>query len=422
MTEIKLPELGEGISSVEISDVLVKTGDKIKLDDPLIVVETEKASMEIPATSSGLVNKVYVYKGDTISPGDIMISIDGNSATIPQPSIPIKDENTTIESNDLAIDKSISSTTNTQPVSTESRLGKPALASPSVRRFARELGCDLNKVNGSGPKGRITQEDVQQYIKARLRELSDKNPAVTTSAPSQNIDFSQFGAIEIKPLNKIKRITGQRLQQAWKTIPHVTQFDRCKIDQLEKLRLKWKKENSDPDIKPSLVPFFIKVAGRLLEEIPQFNSSLDKSNENLILKQYINVGVAVATEEGLVVPVIKDVKDMSICDIAKKLTLLSKKAQNKKLHPEDMEGGCITISSLGGIGGTYFTPIVNPPEVAIIGISRSEQEPVVVDGKLTEKLMLPFSLSYDHRVIDGVDAARFTTEFGRYLSEFNKLT
>ena len=228
MTDIKLPELGEGINSVEISDVLIKTGDNIKLDDPLIVVETEKASMEIPATSSGLVNKVYVNKGDTISPGDIMISIDANSTTIPQSSIPMKDENLTIESNDLARDKSISRTTTTQTVSTESRLGKPALASPSVRRFARELGCDLKKVNGLGPKGRITQEDVQKYIKTRLSELSDKGPALALTAPGQNIDFSQFGAIEIKPLNKIKRITIEKQSDTgmtafgdfiWDTLP-----------------------------------------------------------------------------------------------------------------------------------------------------------------------------------------------------------
>ena len=235
------------------------------------------------------------------------------------------------------------------------------------------------------------------------------------------MDFSKFGNIEIQPLTKIKRITGKRLQQAWQAIPHVTQFDKCDISNLEELRLKWKKTNSDPDIKASLIPFFIKALGYLLSEMPQFNSSLDSSNKNLVLKKYINVGVAVDTAEGLVVPVIKDVKDKSILEMGRELTLLSRKARDKQLKPADMEGGCFTISSLGGIGGSYFTPIVNPPEVAILGISRYVKDPKLIDGKLQERLILPFSLSYDHRVIDGTDAARFTTEFGKRLSEYKKM-
>jgi pyruvate dehydrogenase E2 component (dihydrolipoamide acetyltransferase) len=262
---------------------------------------------------------------------------------------------------------------------------------------------------------------VQKYIKARLTEIADQSPALPLTAPGQALDFSKFGDIEIQPLNKIKKITGHRLQQAWQAIPHVTQFDKCDINNLEELRLKWKKDNRDPDIKASLIPFFIKASGFLLDEMPQFNSSLDSSNKNLVLKKYINVGVAVDTVEGLVVPVIKDVNNKSILDIARELTLFSRKARDKQLKPAEMEGGCFTISSLGGIGGSYFTPIVNPPEVAILGISRYVKEPKLIDGKLQEKLILPFSLSYDHRVLDGVDAARFTTEFGKRLSEFKKL-
>ena len=426
MTDIKLPELGEGISSVEISDVLVNTGDTLKIDDPMIVVETEKASMEIPATSSGIVNKIHVNKGGTISPGDIIISISDDTVKTPESENITEDKNSTIERDDSdTIDTSPINQTETiirtETPSTTSPLGRPVLASPSVRRFSRELGCDLNKVNGSGPKGRVTQDDVQKYIKARLTEISDQSPSLPLTAPGQNLDFSKFGDIEIQPLNKIKKITGNRLQQAWQAIPHVTQFDKCKIDNLEKLRLKWKKDNRDPDIKASLVPFFIKAVGSLLIEMPQFNSSLDSSNENLVLKKYINVGVAIDTEGGLVVPVIKDIKNKSILDIARELTLFSKKAQNRKLKPSEMEGGCFTISNLGGIGGIYFSPIVNPPEVAILGISRFIKEPVVIDGKLKERLMLPFSLSYDHRVIDGADAARFTTKFGNQLSKYDKL-
>ena len=426
MTEIKLPELGEGISSVEISDVLVNTGDTLKIDDPMIVVETEKASMEIPATSSGIVNKIHVNKGGTISPGDIIISISGDTVKTPEPEKITEDEKTTIEKQDSeTIDtttiKKTKTLMQTEPPSTTSPLGKPVLASPSVRRFARELGCDLKKVNGSGSKGRITQDDVQKYIKARLTEISDQSPALPLTAPGQDLDFSKFGDIEIQPLNKIKKITGNRLQQAWHAIPHVTQFDKCDINNLEELRLKWKKDNRDPDIKASLIPFFIKASGFLLNEMPQFNSSLDNSNKNLVLKKYINVGVAVDTVEGLVVPVIKDVNNKSILDIARELTLFSRKARDKQLKPAEMEGGCFTISSLGGIGGSYFTPIVNPPEVAILGISRYVKEPKLIDGKLQERLILPFSLSYDHRVLDGVDAARFTTEFGKRLSEFKKM-
>ena len=426
MFEIKLPELGEGISSVEISDVLINTGDTLKIDDPMIVVETEKASMEIPATSSGIVNKIHVNKGGTIRPGDIIISITGDTVKTPNPEKITEDAQTTIgkqdsETIDTATIKKTENLMKTESPSTTSPLGKPVLASPSVRRFARELGCDLKKVNGSGSKGRITQDDVQKYIKARLTEISDQSPALPLTAPGQALDFSKFGDIEIQPLNKIKKITGHRLQQAWQAIPHVTQFDKCDINNLEELRLKWKKDNRDPDIKASLIPFFIKASGFLLNEMPRFNSSLDNSNKNLVLKKYINVGVAVETKEGLVVPVIKDVNNKSILDIARELTLFSRKARDKQLKPTDMEGGCFTISSLGGIGGSYFTPIVNPPEVAILGISRYVKEPKLIDGKLQERLILPFSLSYDHRVLDGVDAARFTTEFGKRLSEFKKM-
>jgi pyruvate dehydrogenase E2 component (dihydrolipoamide acetyltransferase) len=392
----------------------------------MIVVETEKASMEIPATSSGIVNKIHVNKGGTIRPGDIIISITGDTVKTPDPEKITEDAQTTIgkqdsETIDTATIKKTENLMKTESPSTTSPLGKPVLASPSVRRFARELGCDLKKVNGSGSKGRITQDDVQKYIKARLTEISDQSLALPITAPGQALDFSKFGDIEIQPLNKIKKITGHRLQQAWQAIPHVTQFDKCDINNLEELRLKWKKDNRDPDIKASLIPFFIKASGFLLDEMPQFNSSLDSSNKNLVLKKYINVGVAVDTVEGLVVPVIKDVNNKSILDIARELTLFSRKARDKQLKPAEMEGGCFTISSLGGIGGSYFTPIVNPPEVAILGISRYVKEPKLIDGKLQEKLILPFSLSYDHRVLDGVDAARFTTEFGKRLSEFKKL-
>jgi pyruvate dehydrogenase E2 component (dihydrolipoamide acetyltransferase) len=426
MIEIRLPELGEGITSVEISDVLVTKGDSVKLNDPIIVVETEKASMEIPTIEGGVVESVQVEKGGTLSPGDVIIRIEGEGQTEP----PIKENDNEAEIVESVQDEISKTPTPKQAESTpieksvpaqSPQLGKPVLASPSVRRFSRELGCDLKLVNGSGPKGRITQEDVQEYIKGRLAG-GPTGKVLPIFAPGQDLDFSKWGEVDIQPLNKIKKITGSRLQQAWQAIPHVTQFDKCDITKLEKLRKHLKKVNNDSEIKVSLIPFFIKAVGILLSEMPQFNSSLDSTNENLVLKKYIHVGVAVDTPNGLMVPVIKNANNKSIKELARELTTLSEKARDKKLLPADMEGGCFTISSLGGIGGTYFTPIVNTPEVAILGISRSAYEPVFMEGKFHRRLMLPFAHSYDHRVIDGAAAARFTTTFGRLLSNLEEIT
>ena len=428
MADIRLPELGEGITSVDISDVLVAQGDVVKLDDPIIVVETEKASMEIPTTESGTVENVQVEKGGTISPGDVIISISGDGVqTEVVDKTPPPIEETTDPQNEVKSETPVPYITAEKsvekpPIPTTSEIGKPVLASPSVRRFARELGCDLKLVNGSGLKGRITQEDVQEYIKGSLAGGPLGSPALPIIAPGQDLDFSKWGEVEIQPLNKIKKITGKRLQQAWQAIPHVTQFDKADITKLDKLRLHLKKVNKDKSVKVSLLPFFIKAVCILLKEMPQFNSSLDGSNENIVLKKYINIGVAVDTPNGLVVPLIKNANEKSIKELARELTILSGKARDKKLLPVDMEGGCFTISSLGGIGGTYFTPIVNPPEVAILGISRSADEPVFMEGKFRKRLILPFALSYDHRVIDGADAARFTKNFGHLLSNFEEIT
>ncbi|MDP6936204.1 MAG: 2-oxo acid dehydrogenase subunit E2 [Candidatus Marinimicrobia bacterium] len=422
MAEIKLPELGEGITSVEISDVLVQNGDVIKVDDPLILVETEKASMEIPSTSGGKIEKIHIEKGGSIAPGDSILTLSGDADHDEE----IKTEDTVqIDTTQPSLQepKTIPLSPSKPTISTTAPLGKPVLASPSVRQFSRELGCDLKLVQGCGPKGRITKEDVQNYIKGQLSGKGEPSPAsLPVTAPGQDSDFSKYGEIDIQPLNKIKRITGERLQRAWQAIPHVTQFDKCDITKLEKLRQQLKKVNKDENIKVSLLPFFIKALCIIFKEMPQFNSSLDGSNENLVLKKFMNVGVAVDTPNGLVVPVIKNAEKKSIKDLARELTILSAKAREKKLLPADMEGGCFTISSLGGIGGTQFTPIVNPPEVAILGISRAADEPVFIDGKFRRRLILPYSLSYDHRVIDGADAARFTTRFGQLLSNLEDIT
>ena len=428
MADILLPELGEGITSVDISEVLVKKGDTVKVDDPIIVVETEKASMEIPTTESGTVENVQVEKGSTISPGDVIISITGDedqAEAFDEPAPPIAEsaEPRDIVKTEPTTPYITAATPDVKPpLPATSEIGKPVLASPSVRRFARELGCDLKLVTGSGPKGRITQEDVQEYIKGRLSGRVPGGSALPIIAPGQDMDFSKWGEVDIQPLNKIKKITGKRLQQAWQAIPHVTQFDKADITKLDKLRLHLKRVNKDESVKVSFLPFFIKAVTILLKEMPQFNSSLDGSNENIVLKKYINIGVAVDTPNGLVVPVIKDANEKSIKELARELTTLSSKARDKKLLPADMEGGCFTISSLGGIGGTYFTPIVNPPEVAILGISRSTSEPVFIEGNLRKRLILPFALSYDHRLIDGAAAARFTRNFGQLLSNFEEIT
>ena len=423
---VQLPELGEGITSVEISDILVHNGDFINTDDPIIVVETEKASMEIPSSKSGSIVNIAVNKGSVISPGDILISLTSNQENIDKneylpnnkPSKnkdtqPIKIESKSNGENRKLIDK--------DSLSMKSSLGKPVLASPSIRLFARELGCNLKLVSGTGKKGRITKEDVQKYIKLRLSESTIDHKNSPLNSFSYDIDFSKWGEISIQPLNKIKTITGKRLQQAWQTIPHVTQFDKCDITDLEKQRIKMKNDEQYKNIKVSLIPFFVKALAILLKKYPSFNSSLDQNSNNLILKKYINIGIAVDTPNGLVVPVIKSVDDKSIEEISRELFALSQKAREKKIIPKDMEGGCFTISSLGGIGGTYFTPIINPPEVAILGISRSEYMPIYKINDFKKRLILPYSLSYDHRVIDGAAAAQFTSEFGNLMENFKKL-
>jgi len=422
MIEIKLPELGEGIDKVEVSDILVKVGDKINNDDPIIVLETEKASMEIPSNQSGIVSEILIKKGDIISKNQIIIKLDSKSSSITEPK---PEEVQTDVKQKTAINQSESNKSIKEKLTNENKsfsnsqdIGKPALASPSIRKFARELGCNLELIIGTGNKGRITQEDILNHVK---NKLNNQNEKIKSTLSTNNLDFSKWGKINKQSLNKIKTITGQRLQGAWQSIPHVTQFDKCDITELENLRQKLKKINNDPHIKISFIPFFMKALCKILIEIPYFNSSLDETNDQLILKEYINIGIAVNTQNGLLVPVIKNVNNKTIKELSKELTLISNNARNKKLSPSDMEGGCFTISSLGGIGGTYFTPIINPPEVAILGISKSIYEPVFIENKLKKRLMLPFSLSYDHRVIDGVDAAKFTKRFGDIITNIDDL-
>jgi pyruvate dehydrogenase E2 component (dihydrolipoamide acetyltransferase) len=432
MANVILPELGEGITSVEISDVVVQKGSTISVDDILIVVETDKASMEIPSTEAGLVDSVHVQKGDSISPGDNIITL---SATGDTPSNDIGESDT--KPNKAVEEKPTQQKNEPVPIvdspkestvldSKDSDIS--VSASPGVRRFARELGCDITEVSGTGPKGRITKEDVQNFVKETIQQPAPEEPLPTTSpAPSPStvkkpeIDFTQWGDVSQKSLSKIKRITGQRLQESWQTIPHVTQFDKADITELDDLRKSLKKLNKNPKIKVSHIPFYMKAVVKTLQKYPEFNSSLSNDGENLIYKKFFNIGIAVDTPNGLVVPVIKDVDKKSFKQLTLELSQMSIKAREGKLTLADMQGGCFTISSLGGVGGTYFTPIINPPEVAILGISRMEIEPVFKNKKFHPRKILPYSLSYDHRVIDGIAAVNFTRTFASYLENLNLL-
>ena len=424
MAQILLPELGEGITSVEISDVSVKVGDNLSIDDILVVVETDKASMEIPTTKAGEVSIVHISNGDSLSPGEPIVTLSGEASST-------KTNEEVEEPSTEVVQQEVIEMPTAPPVSS-AQVEAPTVggvgstsASPSVRRFARELGCNLRVVSGTGLKGRITKADVENYIKEALQRPQTHNiiQEVQPSPPQKpEIDFTKWGGVSQIKLNKIKRVTGERLQGAWQTIPHVTQFDKADITELDKIRKSLKSLNKNKNIKVSHLPFFMKAVVKILQMMPEFNSSLSNDGKELILKSYINIGVAVDTPNGLVVPVIKDVDKKSIKQLTLELSQLSEKARLGKLLPADMQGGCFTISSLGGIGGTYFTPIINPPEVAIMGISQMAIKPVLTNKKFVPRKMLPFSLSYDHRVIDGVNAVKFTRAFATILEDLKSLS
>ena len=424
MAQILLPELGEGITSVEISDVSIKVGDNLSIDDILIVVETDKASMEIPCTEAGEVSIVHVSSGDTLSPGEPIVTLSGEASSI-EKNVDVEESPVEVIQQEIIETPQTPPTSAEQSESTRESNGGSTSASPSVRRFARELGCNLTDVSGTGPKGRITKEDIENYIKMVLQQPPIQNIIQDVQAatpPKPEIDFTQWGDISRIKLNKIKRVTGDRLQEAWQTIPHVTQFDKADITKLDKIRKSLKALNRNKNIRVSHLPFFMKAIVKILQNMPEFNSSLSNDGKELILKTYINIGVAVDTPNGLVVPVIKDVDKKSLKQLTIELSQLSEKARLGKLLPTEMQGGCFTISSLGGVGGTYFTPIINPAEVAILGISRMMIEPIFTNKKFVPRKMLPFSLSYDHRVIDGVTAVKFTRAFATILEDLSILT
>jgi pyruvate dehydrogenase E2 component (dihydrolipoamide acetyltransferase) len=404
LKKIVLPDLGEGIDSADVSEILIKPGDTVSVDDIILVLESDKASMEIPSENSGIVKEVFVVMGDEVKTGESLLSIEIASDDKDKLDTQ-KTEETPEETPEESV-KPVEVKQETKP-STEK-----TFASPGVRRLSRELEIDLSSVRATGAKGRITKDDLHGYIKQKMVQ---GGPVVATSFPK--IDFSQWGVVENTPLTKIQKITGERLQQAWQTIPHVTQFDEADISILNSKRIELKKEGLKKNIKVTFLPFIIKAVVKALKEFPRFNSSLDHLGENLVQKNYFNIGIAVDTPTGLVVPVIKDADNKSVLGLSEELMDISERARTKKLKPEELKGGSFTISSLGGIGGTNFTPIINPPEVAIMGVSKSSWKPLYdyKNKEIIPTFVMPYSLSYDHRVIDGALGASFTTFFSRSL-------
>ena len=409
--EIILPDLGEGIDGAEVSEVSVSIGAAVTPDDTILVLESDKASMEIPAEVNGTIAEILVAAGDEVKTGHLLMKIEIFGKE-PEEESPTKEKSAPV----LEVELKKPEPPQLELVLQDTSSADTVFASPGVRRLARELGINLQIIKGSGQKGRITKDDLNGYIKLQMTLSSGIIPV-----PPLEIDFSQWGQIEIQKLTRIKRITGQRLQQAWQSIPHVTQFDVADITELDAYRKELKTEVVKQGVKIMFLPFLMKAVAIVLKEMPEFNSSLDHTGQNLVLKNYYHLGIAVDTPNGLTVPVVRDVDQKSIFDLSEELMDLSSRARSKKLKPDEMKGGTFTLSSLGGIGGTGFSPIVNPPEVAIMGISRSIWKQVFdkTSGEFVTRFAMPFSLSYDHRVIDGAAAATFTSRFATVLTDIS---
>ena len=409
--EIILPELGEGIDGAEVSEVSVTVGDVVAVDETIVVLESDKASMEIPADVSGTIFEIMVEAGEELKPGHLLMKIETTEKNV---DAQVTEQKAPLTEPEPKIEELV-------PPEPEAAFETPGssenvFASPGVRRLARELGINLQIIKGSGQKGRITKDDLNGYIRLQMAMSSGSIPA-----PKQEVDFSKWGDVEIQKLTRIKRITGKRLQSAWQSIPHVTQFDKADITNIDAYRKKLKREGAKNGTKVTFLPFLMKAATIVLKERPAFNSSLDHTDQNLVFKNYYHLGIAVDTPSGLTVPVVRDVDKKSIFDLSENLRDLSARARDKKLKPDEMKGGTFTISSLGGIGGTGFSPIVNPPEVAILGVSRSAWKQVFdkESGEFQARFVMPFSLSYDHRVIDGAAAAAFTSRLATVLSDLS---
>ncbi len=465
--DVRVPDMGN-FKDVAVIDVLVKPGDTIERETPLITLETEKATMDVPSTAAGVVERVAVAKGGTVNPGDVVVAVrsEGEGAApepaaagksaerppraasaSPAPEAQARDARSTDEDSSEptrrmrapsppapAPSERPAPSRRTEPPA--QALLAPALelgfsrahASPSVRRFARELGVDLGAVSGTGFKDRITHDDVKAFVK---RTLAERGAGAGRGAPAAArgaglpsipaVDFSQFGPTEIKPLSRIQRISGARLHASWVNLPHVTQFDEADITELERTRAALKDQATAKGIKLTPLAFILRACVKALQEFPQFNASLDAGGENLVLKKYMHLGFAADTPQGLLVPVVRDADRKDVYELARAAGALAGKARAGTLGLAEMQGGCFTVSSLGGIGGTAFTPIINAPEVAILGVSRAALRPVHLEGSFVPRLILPLSLSYDHRVIDGALAVRFTSFLARTLADVRGL-
>jgi pyruvate dehydrogenase E2 component (dihydrolipoamide acetyltransferase) len=458
--EVLIPDIG-GFKDVDVIDVLVKDGQQIEKETPLVTIETEKAAMDVPSPAAGKIAQVKLKTGDKVSEGSLILLLEpaagasdapktaaapapgeAKASAAPPPAAakpsapsPAPSAAPTAASGAApaaaptaasgaapAAAPSTAAAREARPAAAvDERAFSKAHASPSVRKFARELGADLGKIKGTGVKSRITQDDVKAHVKGLLKSAASAAAQVSPLPRVPVVDFAQFGAVELKPLSRIQKISGSRLQASWLNLPHVTQHEDADITDLEAARVALKNKASEAGVKLTPLVFIIKACILALREFPRFNASLDPAGENLVLKKYFNIGFAADTPNGLVVPVIAGADRLSTFELAGALATLSEKARSGKLKATEMQGGSFTISSLGGIGGTYFTPIINAPEVAILGASRSSQKPVYERGAFVPRLMLPLSLSYDHRVIDGAEAARFVVFLAKTLGDVKAL-
>lgn len=430
LCEIKVPDVGN-VPSIDVVEVLIKVGDIIALEQTVATLETDKATMELPSSSAGTVQHVFIKPGDKVSEGTLIATVlaeslgQGSSNSLPDAPVPVSVQQqpaapVTTEPKTATPPPSVAQAEIAAEPMSKTSTGRLAHASPSVRLFARELGVDINKVTqGSGRKGRLLREDIKQFVKKVMTEGAVASGSGIPALPS--VDFSVFGETEVQKLSKIKRLTGQNLTRVWLNLPMVTYHDEADITDMEAFRNLLNAEKTKDEVKITGLMFIIKALVAAMQQFPSFNASLSSDGESLILKKYFNIGIAVDTPNGLVVPVLRDVHLKSINQLASELAEKSVKARQGKLMPADMQGGCLTISSLGGIGGTAFTPIVNAPEVAILGVTRAKMQPVWDGNAFQPRLMLPLDLTYDHRVIDGAEGARFMAVIKQNLSDIRRL-
>ena len=429
LVEVKVPDIGD-FADIPVIEILVKVGDTIKKEDSLVSLESDKATMEVPSSHSGVVKEIRVKLGDKVSMGSLVAIVEeaaGVVAAAPAPATKVDPPQAAAPSTPAPAAAPPPVTVPASVPAAKASSGDGVVpthvhASPSIRKLAREFGVDLGKVKGSGIKGRITEEDVKGFVKTELAKPGSGTGGGAFAMPQMPfVDFSKFGEIETRALSRIKKLSGANLHRNWVTIPHVTQQDEADITEVEAFRVKTNEEIAKSSVKVTMLAFLIKASVAALKKYPEFNASLEPGGENLVLKKYFNIGFAADTPNGLVVPVIKNADRKSVIDIAKEMNELAAKAREGKLSPAEMQGGCFSISSLGGIGGTFFTPIINAPEVAILGVSRAAMKPVWNGREFEPRLILPMSLSYDHRVVDGAAGARFSTYLASLMSDIRKL-